>query len=377
MKRWRFLLMAVLVGALAVLLGSVGRSRGASSNVVPLPVSEATFELVQSLPSDSEPEPPEILLPYEGPVEHIFFHPLVIYPELAFDGDSLAQGYDDWFVTVTEFRRIVSALYERDYVLVDFATLLDQGANGGLERKPLLLPPGKRPLVISIDDLNYYEYMRENGNAYKLIVGDDGIVKTFSMSPVGLPTVSVDNEIIPILDAFVAEHPDFSIRGAKGVIALTGYEGILGYRTNDPSAPGYEQEKQEALRVVSRLKETGWSFASHGWGHLDARQISAGALARDTRRWREEVEPLVGPTSIYIYPFGSVPDSGSEKFQSLQREGFRIFCGVGPNPVLNVAEDAAYMERRHIDGMAFRTQRKLLLPFFDADRIIDDLRPKS
>ena len=31
---------------------------------------------------------------YEGPVEHIFFHPLIAYPELAFDGDSLIGFFD-------------------------------------------------------------------------------------------------------------------------------------------------------------------------------------------------------------------------------------------------------------------------------------------
>ena len=32
------------------------------------------------------------LVDYEGPVEHIFFHPLIAYPKLAFDGDAMAQG---------------------------------------------------------------------------------------------------------------------------------------------------------------------------------------------------------------------------------------------------------------------------------------------
>ncbi|MBC8079128.1 MAG: hypothetical protein H7X86_02200 [Gorillibacterium sp.] len=30
------------------------------------------------------------LVPYSGPVEHIFFHPLIAFPELAFDGDRMA-----------------------------------------------------------------------------------------------------------------------------------------------------------------------------------------------------------------------------------------------------------------------------------------------
>ncbi|MDP4170355.1 MAG: hypothetical protein Q8906_07060, partial [Bacillota bacterium] len=48
---------------------------------------------------------------YKGPIEHIFFHPLVVYPQLAFDGDRLAKGYNDWFVTVNEFNKIIQSLY--------------------------------------------------------------------------------------------------------------------------------------------------------------------------------------------------------------------------------------------------------------------------
>ena len=46
-------------------------------------------------------------------------------------------------------------------------------------------------------------------------------------------TVSVgDYDVVPLIDRFVEEHPDFSYRGAKGIVALTGYNGILGYRTD-------------------------------------------------------------------------------------------------------------------------------------------------
>ena len=38
--------------------------------------------------------------------------------------------------------------------------------------------------------------------------------------------------MVPLIDSFVKEHPDFSYKGAKGIIALTGYNGILGYRTD-------------------------------------------------------------------------------------------------------------------------------------------------
>ena len=48
---------------------------------------------------------------------------------------------------------------------------------------------------------------------------------------------------MPILNKFVKEHPDFSLNGEKGVVALTGYEGVLGYRTNELNSKDYEKKK--------------------------------------------------------------------------------------------------------------------------------------
>ncbi|HWI65549.1 MAG TPA: polysaccharide deacetylase family protein [Symbiobacteriaceae bacterium] len=379
---WRRLVWMV-VALLVVTGGLVGmtaaRGRAPAVEAVPAPPTPAPVDAIAQEPPEAPPAPPEVLVPYDGPVEHIFFHPLIIYPELAFDGDGLSRGYDDWFVTVPEFSRIVAALYQRGYILVDLASLFEESTKDGrtvMVRKPLQLPPGKKPLVLSIDDLNYYEYMRANGNAHRLIVDEDGRIKTVSRTPGGETVISAENEIIPLLDSFVMQHPDFSYRGAKGVIALTGYEGILGYRTDRLADVGLDAERQAALTVVRRLKETGWSFASHGWGHLDAAKLSRETLARDTRRWKTEVEPLIGPTQIYIYPFGSGVAPGDARFRLLQDEGFRIFCGVGPQPFLQVQDGYVRMDRRHIDGMAFRTMSRQLLPLFDANEILDPIRPK-
>ncbi|MGX8699046.1 MAG: hypothetical protein ACSW8F_03835, partial [bacterium] len=72
------------------------------------PESEPTVtETPEPLP---EPEPAqrvydyykfenENFVEYYGPVEHIFFHQVIAYPELAFDGDEKARGIDDWMCT--------------------------------------------------------------------------------------------------------------------------------------------------------------------------------------------------------------------------------------------------------------------------------------
>src|SRR5690606_17811726 len=172
---------------------------------------------------DIKQEDTQNLVPYSGPVQHIFFHPLIAYPKLTFDGDAQERGFNDYFVTIDEFKGVIQSLYEKDYILIDINMLIEEREEGDkkiIERSKLMLPEGKKPLIISIDDMNYYDYMRENGTIYKLVLDDEGKVATYSLTADG-EELSYDNEIIPILDRFVEAHPDFSFNGAKGVIALT------------------------------------------------------------------------------------------------------------------------------------------------------------
>ena len=327
-------------------------------------------------------EPPEAkepeLVEYRGEIRHIFFHPLIVYPEKAFDGDSMAQGYNEWFVTAGEFKKILESLYSKNYILVDMAKLYETTQTDGkktIAKKKLMLPEGKKPLIISVDDINYYDYMRDNGNAYKLVIDGDGNAAAYSVTPDGLEKTECDNEVVPIIDQFVKRHPDFSLDGAKGILALTGYQGILGYRTNDTASPDFEKEKAGALELVKRLKETGWTFACHGYGHLHAEKVSLERLKKDTLRWKAEVEPLIGPTNIYVYPYGEeVPVHGS-KFQMLMSEGFNIFCSVGSTGYYKVAADYVQMDRMNIDGTAFYYRKEKLADMFDVDSVFDAARP--
>lgn len=316
------------------------------------------------------------LVEYNGVVEHIFFHPLIVYPELAFDNDYQAKGFDDYFVTVKEFNRILDNLYSKDFILIDINSMVEGVEEDGklvVKKKKLMLPQGKKPLVISIDDMNYYEYMIENGTIHKLVLTEDGKVADY-IEKGGEKIVSFDNGIVPILDEFVRKHPDFSFNGAKGLIALTGYEGILGYRTHKGS-PNREEEQKAVLPLIQKLKDTGWAFACHGYGHLDSATTKFENLSRDTKRWKEEVESLIGPTKVYIYPFGSRVEYSKDKFNMLYDESFRIYCAVGPTSYTQYKSRGLLLDRRHMDGIAFRYQKETLLDLFNPDEVIDTVRP--
>ena len=100
-------------------------------------------------------------------VEHLFFHPVIAYPQWAFhDGptpQSQKDGLDDWMVTVDEFNKILQSVYDNGYILVRMEDVwseqINENGEARMVRNTLKLPEGKKPLVISFDDVNYYPYM--------------------------------------------------------------------------------------------------------------------------------------------------------------------------------------------------------------------------
>jgi predicted small lipoprotein YifL len=335
---------------------------------------------------------------WDGVVEHLFFHPVVAYPELAFDGDAQEEGIDDYMVTVDEYDKILQSVYDNDYVLVDIGDVWSEttGADGQptMVRNTLYIPEGKKPLILSFDDTNYYPYMLENGFTYKLIIGDDGKVWSYGLDPDGNEVTSRDLDAITILDKFVEEHPDFSPFGAKGSLSLTGYCGILGYRTQteveDQSAEheANRQKEREAVKpIIAELKRTGWTFGSHTWGHINLSKKSLETVKEDTVKWLDEVGSLVGETNILYYPHGARPDGDDVQqtgpiFQYLQSQGFRVFASVGISSYSKIKTDicAVICDRLHPDGTTLRGTDKVLgwySQFYDARDIIDlDVRPE-
>jgi len=320
------------------------------------------------------------IVEYNGVVEHIFFHPLIAFPERAFPADGRDTGQDLYMATVPEFKEVIRQLYEKDYILININSLYtpkfdENGATIGITKNTLMLPEGKKPVILSVDDINYYTYMQRDGQVFKLFVGEDNKIYTWSIAPDGSELISRDNELVPILDDFVEEHPDFSMNFVKGTLGLTGYQGILGYRTDEPTWDGYEEEKAGALKLVARLKELGWNFASHSQGHRHTAQVSYEKIVDDTDRWAREVLPLIGQTSVYIYPYGESVPPEDPKFQYFQKAGFAIFCTVGMNPYLEFGDSYAVQTRRNIDGISLRGEH--LKKLLDTEKILDPVRPKK
>lgn len=378
--------------AIALLQGMPGYQQDAQLNQL---VQE--YETVQA--SCVEISPDE--------VTHIFYHSLVVDPELGFSGTDGA-GFSQWMTTVEEFNRITQQMYDNGYVLVRMRDLVEEtiDADGTVHftEKTISLPPGKKPFVLSLDDLCYYHSYEGHGMASKMVLDENGKPKCEYVQADG--TVVVGNyDCVPLLDAFIEEHPDASYRGAKGMIALTGYNGILGYRTDssyrdqpedlyeDKKAwlaanPDYDWEKEcaQAKEVAEAMIADGWEFASHTWGHRRIAQISLEELKEDTEKWMENVAPLIGGSDTIIFAHGE--DLGdwhdyaedNEKYQYLKSMGFHFFCNVDSSQYfLQIRDGYVRQGRRNLDGYRLFQDKygdqNRTADLFDVNTVYDVRRP--
>ncbi len=340
-------------------------------------------------------------------ITHIFYHSLVVDPDKAFAGnDSVAAGFKQWMTTTYEFDQITEKMYEAGYVLINLHDLVDQTTDEDgtvhFTQAKILLPEGKTPYVLSLDDLSYYHTYDGRGIATKMVVGDDG-KPTCEYTEDDGTVVTGDYDCVPRLDAFLEEHPDATYHNARGTIALTGYNGILGYRTdiayktkenlsedqqeylnNNPDFD-WDQECEEAKKVADCIKEDGWDFASHTWGHIRVGDASLESIKTDTEKWMEYVSPLIGGTDTIIFAHGQdLADwhdysTDNEKYAYLKSQGFNFYCNVDSSQYfLQIRDGYVRQGRRNLDGYRLWNDAKgntnYTSDLFDAAEVLDPAR---
>lgn len=330
-------------------------------------------------------------------VTHVFYHTLIKDTALAFDGDEDTAGYDQVMTTISEFNAITQSMYEKGFVMVSLEDLAAKDAAGNMVPGEIRLPPDKKPFVLSQDDVSYYHYMDGDGMASRLVVDENGQVKTEYIETDGSVSVG-DFDMVPLIDAFVEEHPDFSYRGAKGIIALTGYEGVLGYRTdgvyktrqeldelqqvylNAHPDFNWDEEVARATETATAMKENGWAFASHTWGHINVGESSLERLKTDTEKWLTYVAPIIGGSDKIIFAFGAdlsgAEGYSGEKFDYLKSQGFDYYCNVDSSQYwVQLAPNYLRMGRRNLDGYRMYYNPELVADLFDAKSVFDPARP--
>ncbi|MGI6021265.1 MAG: polysaccharide deacetylase family protein [Lachnospiraceae bacterium] len=349
-------------------------------------------------------------------VPHIFYHSLIVDTDRAFDesvwsADEVA-GINAWMTTVSEFDKITQEMYDNGYVLVRMRDLVKEtkNADGTVTLVPndeLKLPPGKHPYVLSIDDWSYYHSYSGKGYAEKAVLDENGKVKCLYTDADGVTDIG-DYDVVPRLNTFMESHPDASYKGARGMIALTGYNGVFGYRTDVAYKTGeklskdqkewldahpdfdWEEDVAEATKIADAVKESGWEFACHTWGHLSVTGLSVQTLSEDQQKWQNTVANITGKTDIIIFAHGNdICDwhpynaETNEVFAYFKGMGYNYYCNVDASAKSWVQQTSDYLRQGRIDCDGIQMYRALsgqakvnvFEDMFNVNDVFDPARP--
>ena len=346
-----------------------------------------------------------VIYPNMKEITHVFFHSLIVDTDRAFDDDFTNGGYNQYMTTIQEFLDMMEEMYNRGFVLVspyDVAYEVTDEQGTRFVYGEIRLPEGKTPFIMSQDDVNYYGYMigagdgmnevpgyadpTGDGFATRIVIGEDGYPTCEYMDAEGKITFG-DYDLVPVLERFIQEHPDFSYHGARAVLGVTGYEGVFGYRTK-PSykqtmgEEAYNKEVEEAKAVAQCLRDHGWILSSHSYGHPAYGEITAEKVAADSDKFEDTVESVIGEVDIILYPHGSDIAEEEEytfdnaKFYALYEDGYRYFFNVdGSRYFEQMGTDYYRGGRRNLDGYRMYYNPEMLEDLFDAEAIFDPARP--
>ena len=313
-------------------------------------------------------------------IAHFSFQPLVADSSRAFDNDGAAADYAAYHFTVAQFTAILQQLYDNGYVLVstsDIAAPVTDGAGvTKYEYGAIYLPKGKKPLVLSEVPVNYYLDMVDGNSDGTPDAQGDGFACRLALTSSGRVTAEmVDSQgqtvqglydIVPVLDDFIDQHPGFSYRGARAILGMTGYEGILGYRD--------AADQAAAQTVVNALKAEGYEFACFSYGDVYYGDADLAEVEEDLASWQSKVEPILGKTDIMFYVTGSDIAYESEtysgdKYDALYAAGFRYFVGLDNEPWATVTEEYVRQGRTTVNPAKLVNNPEIFSGYFNAPEI--------
>ncbi len=334
-------------------------------------------------------------------VVNLSFQVLIADPSRAYTNRAYGTSYNKNFVTIEEFSKILNQLYMNGYVLVsmDDVVKAEENEDGQivLSANELYLPEGKKPLILTQTQVNYYTYMTDSdgdklpdgggaGFASKLILDESGKLTNEMVDAAG-NTVTGAYDLVPILNAFVEEHPDFSYKGARAILAITGYDGLFGYRTTAAASKhfgtdAYNEAVNEVKKVIQALRDNGYDIACYTYENMAYGSLSAGQIKSDMNLWTREVLPIIGQTDIFVFAQNS--DIGGnnaaysgDKFYTLKNLGFKYylgFCGSNGMPWSYLEDGYFRMGRLMVSGSNMAYNSGWFAGIFEPASVLDPNR---
>lgn len=327
-------------------------------------------------------------------IPNLSFHVLMADASRACNKDvsgEYAGLYNKNFVSVEEFNRILNQLYAANYVLVDFDsfTYSNKGLDGNdsFGSKSIFLPQGKKPVMLTETMVNYFEYMvdpdkdgkldgKGHGFAHKLVVDENGEIKAAYVDASGQELIG-NYDFVPVLESFIQEHPDFVYQGARAILAVTGSEGVFGYRTNTSYVSRfgqafYDNEVTEAKKLVAALRDKGYTIASYTYSNQAYRSMNTLQIQAEVTNWTNQVTPVLGEVNTIVFARGSDIEAYSgTTFNVLYNSGLRYFLNSGSSPRVDVNTTYVRQTRLMVTGESMAWYASQFSSYFDSNVVLD------
>lgn len=333
-------------------------------------------------------------------IVNLSFQLLIADPARAFNNETYGYSFNRNFITTTEFSKILQQLFENGYILVsmdDFITTqTNEEGNTVYASKSLYLPNGKKPLMLTQTNVNYNIYLIDSdgdklpdkdggGFASKLLYSQETDSFTCEMVDSTGQTVTGAYDLVPILEDFIAQHPSFSYKGARANLALTGYNGLFGYRTHAQAREAFGEDayaiaSSEAQAVATALQKRGYDLAFYTYENISYGEASVSEIQADLSSWESEAVPLIGAPDTIVYAqmtdITAEQTYAGDKYDTLKNAGFNFyigFCTEG-KPWITIADNYVRQGRILVTGASLAHHSDWFTNMFDSSMVLDSSR---
>ncbi len=327
-------------------------------------------------------------------IPNLSFHVLIADPGRAFTDKMYGKKYNQNFVTIDEFEKILTQLYTNGYVLVSMEDVVLEtvGTDGTItySANTINLPKGKKPIMLTQTLVNYLNYMIDSdedgepdkggdGFASRLVLDSNGQIKAEMVNAAG-DTIVGDFDLVPILNSFIAEHPDFSYRGARAMLAVCGHEGIFGWRINQSVATSkgqdyYDAQVEGAKKIVEALRADGYELACYTYENIPYGTYDASSIRADLEKWNKEIKPVIGEVDTLIFAQASdINDYNGSKYNVIYSSGFRYFINNASAPWADIKSNFVRQSRMMVTGTNMAYYSNMFTSYFNPSAVMNSAR---
>ena len=335
------------------------------------------------------------LVEYKDPtlIPNLSFHVLIEDMTRAKADTEFGGSYNKNFVTTGEFSKILNQLYNNGYVLVDFNSFVsaqtDLEGNEKFMVKSIMLPDGKKPVMLTETMVNYFAYMvdgdgdgkadaKGDGFANKLVVDSNGDIKAEYIDAAGQTLVG-NYDFVPILEDFISQHPDFCYQGARAILAVTGHEGVFGYRCNTAyissvSQQYYDEQVAGAKTITNALRDKGYTIACYTYKNDAYGKLSAAQIQADLQSWASQVVNVIGQVDTFVFAKQSrLTDygDGNAAFRAMYTSGFRYFISNDQSPLTEINDTYVRQNRLMVTGENMQHKSSQFSGLFDTNAVLE------